>query len=109
MKAYFVLILIACAFFKSKATFEGFLTIIDLVFNGGKNLDRISPDISLSRGTTCIIPRSQKPHRRRSERQRIGIPKLWHKQLRRALYFHFAESFAASPKSARRKEAITFV
>ena len=48
MKAYFVLILIACALFKSKATFEGFLTIIDLVFNGGKNLDRISPDISLS-------------------------------------------------------------
>ena len=44
----FLLILIACALFKSKATFEGFLTIIDLVFNGGKNLDWISPDISLS-------------------------------------------------------------
>ena len=48
MKAYFVLILVGCAFFKSKAMFEGFLTIIDLVFNGGKNRYWISPDISLS-------------------------------------------------------------
>ena len=44
----FLLILIGCAFFKSKAMFEGFLGTIDLVFNGGKNHDWISPDISLS-------------------------------------------------------------
>ena len=44
----FLLILIGCAFFKSKAMFEGSLAIIDLVFNGGKNHDWISPDISLS-------------------------------------------------------------
>ena len=45
MKAYFVLILVGCVFFKSKAMFEGFVVSR---LNGGKNRYWISPDISLS-------------------------------------------------------------